>query len=223
MSDAMTLLQHAFSALSPAIEWQQQGAYQYQLNGQPTDIQEPWRQGINAKGERIIQSLRSSAQHQMLLKVHWQQQPHGQSAQLFWQDGTAEPISACYQIEAERWHCQLGNRQLSGSQAAPWHFFPLLRVFSGAMVLALQQPQPLLLPDIEQITAPEDKLRPIWDHRQSRCINPSAAQREFVLSGGHYREDNARFFLNQAGLLQQYSWQQSPDVCWEITLAQSAD
>ncbi|MEE2003087.1 hypothetical protein QWY20_16630 [Alkalimonas sp. MEB108] len=221
MTKPQARLQQAFADRSAGVHWEQQGQYHYQCNGKPTDIEEPWRIGMDAKGHRIIQSLRFSKQHQMLLTVHWQQQgetaEQGQLAELSWQQGSAKPSSACYQLAKNHWQCQSGSTLLSGEQDGPWHFFPLLRVFSGAMVLALQQEQPLLLPNLE-LGADAQRLLPLWDRRQSFLLEKNSTHSTYAMQGGHYRPDNARFVLAQDGLLQRYHWQQTDALRWDIAL-----
>lgn len=219
----------------PACIWQQQGYFSYQLNGRLTDIIEPWRIGRvpfisnNSIGgnphtaadlhSTVIQSLRHSRQYQLLLTADWQQRCQQQQCVLYWQQGDSPGVTARYQLSGQSWYCEQAVTRQQGELCSPWHFFPLLRVFSGAMLLALEQgPTQLILPDIEVDTVPADKLRPKLDTRQSQAIESTAQDtRCFIMTGGHYREDNAVFTLNEAGLLLSYQWQQDDRHCWQVT------
>lgn len=199
-------------------QWLQYGYFSYQLNGKATDIIEPWRTGRTAAGAQLIQSLRSSQQYQLLLSADWQQLGPQQNCELYYQQGGTTPAKASYQITETTWYCRQANQEWQGIVGPYWHFFPLLRIFSGTMLQALEQaPGELLLPDIEMGTAPEHKLQPKLDHRQSfRMVEKANDGQHFGMRGGHYQEQNAGFVLNDQGLLMAYHWQQDAEHLWQI-------
>jgi len=199
-------------------QWLQHGYFSYQLNGKPTDIIEPWRTGRTAAGAKLIQSLRASQQYQLLLSAHWQQLGPQQDCELCYRQGSNTPAKANYQITETTWHCRQANREWQGNVGKHWHFFPLLRIFSGTMLQALEQAScELLMPDIEIGTAAEHKLQPKLDHRQSFRMTDQANNRQhFGMRGGHYKEQNAAFTLSDHGVLMAYHWQQDAGHLWQI-------
>lgn len=221
MTEALDRLRHEFAGRSTGVTWQHHGQYHYQRNGEPTDIQEPWRQGTDAGGSRIIQSLRFSPDDQVLLRVDWRQlgEPwqRKQRADIDLQPGSEARARVAYQIAGKHWQCRSGDDLLHGQQEAPWHFFPLMRVFSGAMVLALQKEQPVLLPNLD-LGAEAQRLLPRWDRRQSFVLEIRDGRSTYAMQGGHYRPDNARFVLADDGLLDHYHWQQADKLRWDVRL-----
>ena len=199
-------------------QWLQHGYFSYQLNGKATDIIEPWRTGRTAAGAQLIQSLRSSQQYQLLLSADWQQLGPQQNCELCYQQGGTAPAKASYLITETTWYCRQANQEWHGTVGPNWHFFPLLRIFSGAMLQALvKAPSELLLPDIEIGTAAANKLQPKLDQRQSFRMTDQVNNRQhFGMRGGHYKEQNAAFTLNDHGVLMAYHWQQDAEHLWQI-------
>ncbi|GLP96330.1 hypothetical protein [Paraferrimonas sedimenticola] len=205
------------------VQWQRSGSFHYWLNDELTDVVEPWRIGTNPQGVQCIQSVRVSEQYGLVLAADWQQDGEQTHAKV-WMRAQGQPeVQAHYNIEGNVWQARhrgpQGERQQQGECVKGLVFFPLLRVFSGAMLLAMQKPGlTLLLPDIEISCPPNDKLLPKQDLRQSFLLEeqPTVAAQAFGMRGGHYKEDNASFEIDQSGLLHRYLWKQSDTLRWRV-------
>lgn len=204
------------------VDWQQQGCFSYQLNKQTTDVIEPWRIGVSGVGEQVIESLRFSAEHSLLLKVSWRKVQDITQCNLVWQHADSPLCEADYLVYKNQWqfthHCKDQTLTRSEDSSHPIHFYPLLRIFSGAMLAALEnQATRLLLPDIEMQTRPEKKLFPSLQERHSYLIEKTPNTACYQMLGGHYTRENAKFTLGENAVLTHYTWQQSDSVSWEVT------
>lgn len=202
-----------------AVNWQQSGFYSYNLNGQATDVVEPWRMGVTPANQKVIESLRYSDAYNLLLKIRWLRKVDTTYCVISMKQGDSPQLVANYLINEKNWHLNLkmGGKTaiMEGEISTTTHFFPLLRIFTGDMLRNLEDGDtPLMLPDIEQHTALDNLLKPRFDIRSSKKVQGEDSL--YTMQGGHYSEDNARFTVNETGVLVRYEWQQAEDKAWLI-------
>ncbi|QBY04544.1 hypothetical protein E2K93_09140 [Thalassotalea sp. HSM 43] len=206
-----------------------QGCYDYTLNHQSTDLQEPWQ--ILENGDmQIIRSVRYSRQYKVLLAVSCHITKSTQTIDLSYQEGDNPEIIAQYKIDKD------GNWQVSQSHPGDIFkqqghdpdlvIFPLLRIFSGQMLIDCklrgQAKRQVLIPDIRPESGYNDKLKPSFDMRTSKAKGVNGRGRKFQFISEHYQEDSAQFYLNEHGQLDFYQWQQAPQKLWQVTLCKAA-
>ena len=107
--------------------------------------------------------------------------------------------------------------------------YPLMRVFTGAVIQQLAQAggeARVLVPAIDEPDNPQALLLPKISLRRviqgdavmlERANGASVACEQWQFIGGQY-DARARFWLDDSGRLQRYCWQQDDDRCWDIRL-----
>ncbi|TRX55040.1 hypothetical protein [Thalassomonas sp. M1454] len=199
-----------------------QGTYLYQLNGKNTDIEEPWQ--ILKNGDiTIVRSVRYSKNYAMKLSVKAHITENNKTIELSYSEDDNDDIDAKYQLDNE------GNWKLVQSHPGDIFqkhgknpgmvIFPLLRIFTGEMLLACKsKTTQVLVPDIRLTASYNDKLKPSFDQRNAKYLGFSGKGKKYQFNSEHYQEEGAQCFLNKDGILSQYSWQQTPEMLWQITL-----
>ncbi|WP_163930574.1 hypothetical protein [Paraferrimonas sp. SM1919] len=206
------------------VRWLTQGNYGYVHNGNKFDICERWRQGVNFKGETYIQSFRYSAMASSMLKVQSCVDRQGASKIIIeFECGDLDKIITHVQGSAERWIWQKTDATgavLESGEFQQGIFFPLLRIFEGAIIEALKQsPATLILPDIRLSAKPSQKLSLYSETRHSFEVAPLSKHQgaHFRFIGGEYDADNA-YFVVRDHLLQFYQWQTQSMGTWQVSL-----
>lgn len=245
MPDAFSRLLQALP-LPAGYQLTEQGCYRYLLNGQLQAITEPWLKAQNSAGQSLTQSARFVESLQATLLVSLRQQlpppsaqnlplPAGFDSEIRWQQTGQTEIRALYQFCQQKRQLQLYRTDHSGishsqqHKAEPFLYFPLLRVFSGAVIrqLAHAGPLPTLVPDINNPTDRNTLLQPT-EHLRSAQLQAEEqielhgqsyqAERYHYLSERYQQQDNASFWIDPRGLLLKYHWQQNPEQCWQVEL-----
>lgn len=202
-----------------------QGQYQYHLNGESTDIQEPW-QILENGNLQIIRSVRYSEKYRVKLSVVAHISEGNQVVDISYSEGDSPDINAEYRIDGQ------GNWKVTQSHPGDIFqqhgcveglvIFPLLRIFSGTMLQDCKidngQQKQVLVPDIRLATRYNDKLKPSFDLRKTKSLGTNGKGKKLSFTSEHYQEDQAEFYLNKLGQLSQYCWQQKPDVHWQVYL-----
>lgn len=204
-----------------------QGEYKYRLNGEVTDLKEPW-QILKNGGLTIIRSVRYSESYQVTLAVVAHISENNQQIRISYSESNKPVIDAEYHIDNHgNWRViqsHPGDIFQQQGQQDGLVLFPLLRVFSGAMLnacrLAKGKERSVLIPDICLTTKYSHKLKPSFDSRKTKYVARTNKGMKYNFLSQHYREENAEFYINNSGLLSYYKWQQSDDVLWQATLHQ---
>lgn len=193
------------------------GCYRYYCNSEKTAIVEPWCRHRDSDGAQVIRAVRTDNTNFLLgvshrcesgkqrLALRWQQSGSGQSisAEYDWGDGM---------LVWSRSDGAGGERQFD---EAVW-LFPLMRVFTGDVLLALGSrggEGEVLVPSIKTPDQPETLFLPEVSVRQVSELAPGC----FLYGGGEY-EESATCWLDDDGLMQKYRWQQSADQLWTVSL-----
>ncbi len=199
-----------------------QGTYLYQLNGEDTDIEEPWQ--ILKNGDiTIIRSVRHSVNYGMKLSVKAHITKSNKTIELGYSEAEQDDIDAQYQIDSQgQWklvQSHPGDIFQKIGKNEGMVIFPLLRIFTGEMLLACKSKETqVLVPDIRLQTKYNDKLKPSFDQRSAKYLGFSGKGKKYQFNSEHYQEEGAQCFLNKDGILSQYSWQQTADMHWLVSL-----
>lgn len=191
------------------------GRYRYRLNGALTDIVEPWLQHRQPDGSVITRSSRSDGAN-FVLAVKAGQKGETAFATFYWEN-FAGAREAHYLLRADelRWSLD-GEKPTTQSLNTPLCFFPLMRIFSGETILAIDSSggkARVLVPSIKTPEQRESLFVPLFSERSVEVLGSNT----YHYCGGEY-DDGALYQLNEKGLLQRYSWQQSESQLWEVEL-----
>ncbi|MBB3047964.1 hypothetical protein FHR99_002230 [Litorivivens lipolytica] len=192
-----------------------EGRYRYCLNGELTDIHEPWMRYQLPDGGQVIRTSRSDGKSFVLGVKCWIQ-ANRTYASLFWANASGY-CTANYRVNGEsmRWNLD-GETPEQLELDRPTQFFPLMRIFSGEILLSLLAnggSGQVLVPSIKSPERRETLFRPLFSERSVEALGSNT----YHYRGGEY-DDGARYELNDEGLLQRYSWQQSENQFWEVEL-----
>ncbi len=192
-----------------------EGRYRYRLNGELTDIHEPWVRYQLPDGGQVIRSSRSDGKSFVLGVKCWVQERHT-FASLFWANARGyRTVNYRVNGESMRWNLD-GETPAQMQIDQPTQFFPLMRIFSGATLLGLLAnggKGQVLVPSIKSPEQPETLFQPLFSERSVEALGDNT----YHYRGGEY-DDAARYTLNELGILQQYSWRQSANQEWTVEL-----
>ncbi|MCP4139137.1 MAG: hypothetical protein GY755_02410 [Chloroflexi bacterium] len=94
-------------------------------------------------------------------------------------------------------------------------FLPLLRVFTGNLILKLSEKHlPVCIPNIKN---PQDKENWFALNIEQRWATKDGDAFQFL--GGQY-DEKARFWLNDDGFLKRYIWNQKENLRWDVRLTE---
>lgn len=209
------------------------GSYQYFLNGELSEIEEHWQLWETGQSQRIVSTRRAPG---IALSVDAVAQG-GRVTEfdVSWRPATGAHISAFYRLGAGGFTCL---RQVAGavdevdeSTDQPVILYPLMRIFTGKVIQAVAHgggEALVIVPSVSGVDAGPPLLAPDPDKRRvSRCeeLNwpepgptPERLSR-WQFMGGQY-DANARFWLDERGLLVRYQWQQGADQHWDVLMVE---
>ena len=208
-----------------------EGNYAYRLNGEDAGVTESWSIRQNNDGKIVTNSIRDASQYKSKIEVNAVSQAGVITAfDVIWHNGMdnmVEQAEANYQI--------LDNtvklRRVINSNDETYKFdyatlpivSPLMRVFTGDVIIKLSKfdtPTDVLIPNI---TNPADKnqlLLPKIEqrhakllHRENLEIAGKIISTECYSYIGEQYGDDARFWVDAHGLLVRYTWGQ-----WDVFL-----
>ncbi len=196
------------------------GRYVYFLNGERTDIREHWQVDAAPSGRRI-RSERIAYGTTLSVDAH---ETDGALTRfdVRLQTGVHD-IHAAYRLDGLDVHLTRSLNGLSSvhhqQAGAPFIAVPVLRVFTGAVILrlaALGRPGQVLIPWLLDPSQTGRLLLPHFDTRRARRLEhgPDGDLYEYV---GEQYDETARFWVNAQGLLSRYTWQQGSQH-WDVLL-----
>lgn len=208
------------------------GSYHYYLNGSAQDINETWFIESDNDGRVVVHSQRCTVGGTVSLNVI-----------AVYRTQRITAVHACYRspdsqtrasyrvapqcITARLIHDGVSSREVLRPRP-PYFMFPLMRVFTGDLLLQLAgEPEgaDILVPNIEANATTAERLRLSTSVRKVEEVNcewPTGMSqprpmRCFMYSGGNYKTPGY-FWVDNRGLLVRYCWQQSASEHWDVRL-----
>ena len=192
------------------------GRYLYRLNGALTNIVEPWLQHRQPDGSVITRSSRSDGES-FVLAVKAGQKGDSRFATFYWENA-AGSREAHYLLRGDEFRWSVDGEQPTRLLLdSPVCFFPLMRILSGETLLTIDSKggtARVLVPSIKTPEHRDSLFMPLFSERSVEALGSNI----YHYRGGEY-DDAARYEMNERGLLQRYSWQQSENQFWEVELA----
>jgi hypothetical protein len=208
-----------------------QGSYRYLCNGEPMPVSESFSMQGTLTGDCRVESLRRAGEIAIAAEA---QLSNGRvtSAALQWRHSGEETIAATFTATADRWLVQRQGVAIELPRDEGSHtpqLFPLLRVFTGPMLLELQSTAgrgSVIVPCIDD---PLDRNSLLEPRLSDRCVQLLESDdslslaglqwpcSRYAYTGGRYGEET-RCWVSRGGLLLRYCWQQSPEQLWDVQL-----
>lgn len=210
------------------------GRYEYLLNGKPTDIEERWQLSSTATGQRISSFRRAPGFTLSVEATTDRGSVNAFNASWVPDVGPTVRVTCCPDEDS-----LLYTRYVDGQEAEPLVerldaavvMYPLMRIFTGMVIGRLAEAGgagQILVPSVSggrsnpAMLAPETSERHVmlcsdlnWPEGGSA---PDGAKRwQFI--GAQY-DSNASFWLDAAGRLVRYRWQQGADQLWDVSLVE---
>gem|GEM_PF-3480840 len=197
------------------------GRYIYETNGVER-AQEPWRIFQTEDDYRITIAERFAPDLKTHLEVVHREGFDGQeSISLTFRESPKGALLAHGDYRLENGLCRFkgqSDHEWSDRPLANAHFFPLMRVFTGAMVIALMQKGgqgEVIVPHIAQPEPDKPIFQPM---RSQRSVQRMAGLAPVYLYHGGPYEKPATILLNNEGLMERYTWEQSDTETWVCRL-----
>jgi hypothetical protein len=207
------------------------GRYVYTRDGAPVGVDERFVLGEIAPGVVRVRSTRITASPTARLEVDVRVTATGSDAVVRWV-GSAPGVARAARAEyAAAGGAVVVTREVDGvvhdAVTVPGASYPLMRVFTGPLVVASVPGLDLVVPDVADPTDLERFLGPVTSSRTAEVLGDRAVVVDGVEHegtayrwiGGAYGEDGAEFVVDRGGLLLAYAVTQ-PSGRWEVALAQ---
>ena len=206
------------------------GRYDYFLNDVLQPISESWQCFENGDGELVVDSTRLAGS----LALRSRAISIGNSFDHVLIEWNAEEsIKAFYHLSQQCccWQSTGGNElRLPVSGAV---IYPLMRVFTGAVIAQLAQlggSGKVIIPDIRLQTSTEGKLQPHYSERSCAFVaedeiyiqNRKQVSERWTFIGDQYSSDSC-FWLDANRNLLCYSWSQGPEQLWRVERVELGD
>jgi hypothetical protein len=229
--DAATERADAAMPVMPHDPQRTRGRYLYTCDGRPVGVDERFVLGEVAPGVVRIRSTRVSATPTARLEVDARIREDGSDALVRWvgsSPGVARAARAEYAASGDE---VVVTREVDGvshgTVTARGASYPLLRIFTGPLVVASVSELDVVVPDVADPTDLDRFLAPVTSHRTAdvlgdRTVVVDGVERAgtaYRWAGGAYGEDGAEFVVDPGGLLLAYAVTQ-PSGRWEVTLAE---
>jgi len=221
------------------------GEYQYQCNGQPVQVFEPWLV-YQADGQCWIRSERIATDANVYIHVLARlDKPLDAGARVVWfevqwhqWDSQRLLVGAEYEVlpgqgvRVRRQQYEENGHVLNEprlkiietpSENKTALVFPLLRIFMGSVisgVLAEGGQAEVIIPAIVNPANVNDLLGPLRSQRSATALDGSDEKADvfcFDYCGDQYQQGSL-FSFNRVGLLLDYQWQQSAEQRWQVKL-----
>lgn len=209
------------------------GRYLYTRDGAPVGVEERFVAGEIAAGVTRVRSTRIAAAPTSRLEVDVRFSTRACDALVRWVGSDPSVVRAASAQYSAAGGSVTATRTIDGVDdgpaVAPGVLYPLMRVFTGPLVVSSVRTGGLdvVVPDVGDPTDPTRFLAPTSSHRTAEIRgeatvavdgidHPATAYRWI---GGAYGEDGADFVVDDGGLLLSYSVTQ-PSGRWEVTLAE---
>ena len=210
------------------------GAYRYRCNGTTAEVEENWENRLE-NGQLHVRSQRLAHSAGIRLEVSSiQQASQFRECNIVWSSDSAErqlTIAAHYDFQPDRTVIQVDGPQGTLHFEEPAEdslFAPLMRIYTGQLITGLVEAGGSARVLVPWIRSPQDierLLTPDYSDRQTDAGKPTVLHldgqdlpcREFNYHGGEY-QPGTRFWVDDAGVLLRYCWQQDPETFWEVDL-----
>jgi hypothetical protein len=197
------------------------GRYVYETNGIERAV-EPWRIFRTEDDYRVTVAERSAPEMKTHLEVVHREGPEGlETISLTFRESPQSEVLAHGDYRLERGLCRFKGQNDQGWSDTPLaraHFFPLMRVFTGAMVTALVNAGGEGEVIVPHIAHPEPE-KPIFQPTRSQRLveRMDGLAPIYLYRGGPY-EKPATILLNNEGMMERYCWEQSDVETWVCRL-----
>jgi hypothetical protein len=209
------------------------GEYLYRLNGQLADVTETWARYRNEAGNYLVESERRAPG--MLLKVAAHIEKNELNRFLVqWSADDAPELQASYLLSSDSLTVEMSEVGLGTNSIRSelqhntrYQLFPLMRIFSGAVISQLlsRDSGMVVVPDIRDPANRQNLLQPLISDRSAKVLHAETISVEGVeystrcceYVGGQYTE-GGRFWLSESDLLVRYTWQQSDELFWDVSV-----
>lgn len=219
---------------------EENGAYQYLLNGEPTGIEENWQRRQLAPAEWRIRSSRRAPGVEIAVvarlveglveefSVEWR----GEGPRL-----RADYALLADRVRVERSHGGAATESMDipvPEDTRKPLLSPLMRIFTGPLISRLLDkggPANVVVPFIADAAVSEKLLSPVISERSARLIEANAT----LVSGegtipcrrceylGDQYGPGTEFWLGDDDLLLRYRWRQSPQQQWDVWLRRNEE
>lgn len=210
------------------------GEYLYHLNGQLADVTETWVRYRNEAGNYLVESERRAPGLLLKVAAHIENNEFNRFTVQWCADGAPE-LEASYLLSGDaltvvRSEVGLGTDSIRSElqHGTRYHLFPLMRIFSGTVISQLlsRDSGMVVVPDIRDSTNRQALLQPLISERSAIVLHNETIDVEGVeystrcceYVGGQYAE-GGRFWLSESNLLVRYTWQQSAEQFWDVSVA----
>ena len=219
-----------------ADSFSESGVYHYQLNGQPTAIEERWERRQQSPTQWLVNSSRVAPGVTIEVEARMVNGLVTQF-QVVWRADEGPQLQAQYALQGDilsvvrRRGRALPEREniIVRDNQSVQLLSPLMRIYAGpviARLLASGGAGTVILPLIGEAMAPERLLRPQISERLARVVAADVALELAGVSFGcqlcEYLGDQytpgTQFWLAEDDLLVRYQWQQSPSQHWDVWL-----
>ena len=209
------------------------GSYQYFLNDELSEIEERWQVWETGQSQRICSTRRAPGVALSVDAVA--QRGVVREFEVMWRPAKGAEIVASYRLAAGGFtysrHVAGAVDEAGEGIEQPVVFYPLMRIFTGRVIQTVAHSGGealVIVPSVSGGDASPPLLAPDPDMRRvSRCeeLNwpepgptPERLSR-WQFMGGQY-DANARFWLDERGLLVRYQWQQGADQHWDVLMVE---
>ena len=207
------------------------GRYRYTRDGEPVGVDERFVLGEIAPGVVRVRSTRITASPTARLEVDVRITGADSHAVVRWV-GSAPGVARSARAEyAAAGDSVVVTREVDGvvhdATTVRGASYPLMRVFTGPLVVASVPGLDLVVPDVADPTDLDRFLGPVTSSRTAEVLGERPvvvdgvehAATAYRWIGGAYGEDGAEFVVDAGGLLLSYAVTQ-PSGRWEVTLAE---
>ena len=208
-----------------------EGAYAYVHQGQDAGVTESWSIRQDDQGHLITQSIRDASAYHSRIEVNAVAHANAVTAfDVVWRNhnsGMVNSASARYQLSGMTIHIRRAINNADEAHrlkvAAPPIMFPLMRVFTGDVIVKLAQsdaPLDVLTPNIANPADAANLLMPKIEPRRAAFLHTEdleiagkmTSARCYSYISEQY-DDKARFWVDAHRLLLRYTWGQ-----WDVFL-----
>ena len=208
------------------------GEYVYFCNGEQQAITEPWT--IHKRGDaQIVRSRRLAADYGVAITAITLAEADGNTqAALVWQSSAnnqdlRREVSIDLASDLFSYQLDDGDIRLVETTAA-YRLFPLMRIYMGEVLdhlVTLDGPGNLLIPNIKDPSDTATLLTPELTERRAVLVKSTSVDIDgravpaklYDYTGDQY-ESGSCFYVDERGVLLKYTWRQSGDADWDVTL-----
>ncbi|CAA0081226.1 Uncharacterised protein [Zhongshania aliphaticivorans] len=205
------------------------GEYVYYLNDELQAIKEQWCRYEQDGGIELIESSRAltdvfELRSQAILS-------EGMFKQVRIQWRAEQDVDVFYDNEAGVCYRQIDGQEQPETVLPAGPIYPLMRIYTAALIQHIAKcggNTQVVIPDIRPASSAQEKLLPLLTSRQCEYLGDEVISTEtmeipcerWTFKGDQYSSGDL-FYINRAGILARYCWQQDSQSQWRVELRHS--